>query len=328
VLLILKKPFLLECIPHRYLEAAVKKPEEQIAALARAYYEKAGKYLTIGTVESATGGRVADKITNMAGSSDYYKGSVISYSNDLKMNAAGVKSDTLKLHGAVSPETAGEMAEGGRRMLGVDICLSTTGIAGPAGATQGKPIGLFYMAVATPENTSIEKFVFGGNRIEIKRSAARKALELLKNSLHDYLKRLSSVPLVEKHVVTCFLEQRDLIMILRRSNKVGTYQRAWAGVSGYIETDAMDQAYTEIREETGLFKNNIRLVKQGKPIEVVDEQLHRKWIVHPFLFHVLDPDKILIDWEHTEFKWIKPGDLSKYTAVPGLDRALRSVMRR
>jgi len=325
-LLILKELFLLKCVLNLHLEAAVKKPEEQIAVLVRAYRDKAGKYLTIGTVESATGGRVADKITNVAGSSDYYKGSIISYSNDLKMTAAGVKSETLKLHGAVSSETAGEMAQGGRRMLGVDICLSTTGIAGPGGATQVKPIGLFYMGVATPDEISVEKFIFGGNRIEIKRSAAKKALGLLEGRLQAYLDRVSSIPLEEKHVVTCFLEQRKLILILRRSNKVGTYQRAWAGVSGYIETDPLDQAFTEIREETGLFKNNIRLVKQGKTVEVIDEKLHRKWIVHPFLFHVLDPDKIMIDWEHTEFKWIKPHDLSKYKTVPGLKAVLGSVL--
>ena len=306
----------------------MRKSEEQIAALVRAYHDRAGTYLTIGTVESVTGGRIADRITNVSGSSDYYLGSIVSYSNDIKTGTAGVKPETLKLHGAVSPETASEMAESGRRMLGVDICLSTTGIAGPGGATPAKPIGLVYMGLATAEGVSVEKFVFKGNRIEIKRSASRKALELIKNRIQAYIDRLSSIPLEEKHVVTCFLEQRNLILILRRSNKVGTYQRAWAGVSGYIETDPLDQAYTEIREETGLFKNNIRLVKEGKTVEVIDEKLHRKWIVHPFLFHVLDPDKILIDWEHTECKWIKPGDLSAYTTVPGLDRALRSVVRR
>jgi len=306
----------------------VKKPEEQLAGLVRTYHDMSGTYLTIGTVESATSGRIADKITNVAGSSDYYKGSIISYSNDLKMNMAGVRLETLKIYGAVSPETAGEMATGGRRALGVDICLSTTGIAGPGGATQDKPVGLFYMGVAIPDKVSVERFVFSGNRIEVKRSAARKGLALLGDALQTYIDRASSVPLEEKHVVTCFLEQRKLILILRRSNRVGTYQRAWAGVSGYIETDPLDQAYTEIREETGLFKNNIRLVTQGKTVEVVDKKLNRKWIVHPFLFHVLDPDKIMLDWEHTETKWIKPGDLSRYTTVPGLSRALDSVIHK
>jgi PncC family amidohydrolase len=320
--------FLLKCVLNQYLEAAVKKPEEQIAGLVRAYGDKTGGNLTIGTVESATGGRVADKITNVAGSSDYYQGSIISYSNDLKINQVGVKPETLKLHGAVSPEAAGEMAAGGRSLLGVDICLSITGIAGPGGATPGKSVGLFYMGVATPDEVSVEKFVFGGNRIDIKRKAARKALELLENRLRIYIDRVSSVSLEEKHVVTCFLEQSKMILILRRSNRVGTYQRLWAGVSGYIETDPLDQAYSEIREEAGLFKNNIRLVAQGKTLEVIDKDLNRKWIVHPFLFHVLDPDKIMTDWEHTEIKWIKPGDLSKYPTVPGLSKALDSLLRR
>jgi PncC family amidohydrolase len=306
----------------------MKKLEEQIAVLSRAYRDRAGKYLTIGTVESATGGKVADKITDVAGSSDYYRGSIISYSNDIKAGMTEVKPETLKLYGAVSPETAKEMAAGGRRMLGVDICVSTTGIAGPGGATQVKPVGLFYMGVATPDEISVEKFVFKGKREEIKRKATEKALGLLEGWLRINLDRVSSVPLEEKHVVTCFLEQSKLILILKRSNRVGTYQRAWAAVSGYIETDPLDQAYSEIREETGLFKNNIRLVSQGKTIEVVDQDLNRKWIVHPFLFHVLDPHKIMIDWEHTEIKWIKPAELSRYSTVPGLSRALDSAMRR
>jgi nicotinamide-nucleotide amidase len=305
----------------------MKKLEEQIAGLVRAYRDKTGKYLTVGTVESATGGKVADKITNVAGSSDYYRGSIISYSNNIKEGLAGIKPETLKLYGAVSPEAAREMAAGGRRVLGVDICVSTTGIAGPGGATQVKPVGLFYMGVATPDEVSVEKFVFRGKRVEIKRRAAEKALGLLGGRLRAYLDQVSSIPLEEKHVVTCFLEQSKLILILKRSNRVGTYRRAWACVSGYIETDPLDQAYSEIREETGLFKNNIRLVAQGKTVEVVDESLNMKWIVHPFLFHVLDPDKIMIDWEHTETKWIKPADLSRYSTVPGLSRALDSAMR-
>ena len=305
----------------------MKKLEEQIATLARAYRDKTGKYLAIGTVESATGGKVADKITDVAGSSDYYRGSIVSYGNNIKEGMAEVKPETLKLYGAVSAEVAREMATGGKKALKVDICVSTTGIAGPGGATADKPVGLFYIGLATVDEVSVEKFVFRGKREEIKRKAADKALGLLEDRLRAYFDRASSVPLEEKHVVTCFLEQRKLILILRRSNRVGTYQRAWAGVSGYIEADALDQAFTEIREETGLFKNNIRLVSQGKTVEVVDQSINRKWIVHPFLFHVLDPDKIMLDWEHTESKWIKPADLSKYSTVPGLSRALDSAMR-
>src|SRR4030042_5231549 len=94
--------------------------EHEIAELIQQYQAKTGKLLTIGTVESATGGRISDKITNVSGSSDYYKGSIVSYSNEAKTGIVGVKKQTLKKHGAVSSQTAIEMAEGGRKLLKVD----------------------------------------------------------------------------------------------------------------------------------------------------------------------------------------------------------------
>lgn len=300
--------------------------EKEIANLIRAYKSKTGKSLTIGTVESATGGRIADKITNVAGSSDYFLGSIVSYSNDIKKKLVGVSENTLETVGAVSPETAQEMAEGGRRLLNVDICVSTTGIAGPGGATSTKPVGLFYMGLATAESTIHEKHIFSGSREEIKKKATVAALQMIKDHVQTCVNSISNTPLEEKHVVTCFLEHGGRILILRRSQKVGTYQRSWAGVSGYIETEPLDQAYTEIREETGLFKSSVNLVKQGKPLEVIDRELNRKWVVHPFLFHVTDPERLKIDWEHTEFKWISPNDLSHFQTVPGLKKALDLVL--
>ena len=304
----------------------IKKLEVEIAKLLRDYKSKTGKFLSIGIVESATGGRVADKITNVAGSSDYFQGALVSYSNEIKMKVVGVKEETLKLHGAVSNETAREMADSGRQLLQVDVCVSTTGIAGPGGATPLKPVGLFYLGLASSSTLTSHKHIFTGNREEIKQKAAETALKMIKEHIEKCLQETGELPLEVKHVVTCFLEHKNMILILRRSQKVGTYKRAWAGVSGYIETDAMDQAYSEIREETGLFKNSIKLVKTGEPLEIIDTSLHRKWVVHPFLFHVSDPEIIRTDWEHTESKWIKPKDLSKYTTVPGLKRALDNVL--
>jgi PncC family amidohydrolase len=303
----------------------MKKPEIEIARLSRALHSKAGKFLTLGVVESATGGSIADRITNVAGSSDYFMGAVVSYSNNIKSAVAGVREATLLLHGAVSSEVACELAEGGKKLLKVDICVSTTGIAGPGGATADKPLGLFYIGLSTASGVTANRYVFSGKREQIKRKAADSALALVGQYLQQCLDKTAAVPLEEKHVVTCFLEQSKLILLLRRSGRVGTYQRLWAGVSGYIEANALDQAFTEIREETGLFSNNIKLVKQGKPLEVIDGSLHRKWIVHPFLFHVLDPQKIMLDWEHTEFAWVKPKELKKYNTVPGLAKALKAV---
>lgn len=303
-------------------------PQNDIARLIREYHEKYGEMLTIGTVESASGGRIGDKITNVPGSSDYYKGSIIAYSNEIKARLVGVKKRTLAKKGAVSPETAVEMAKGGRKLLRVDICVSDTGIAGPTGATEGKPVGLFYMGLSAPDAEWVREHRFHGDREENKQRATETALGLLKEYLEMRLQKASTSPLEEKHVVTCFLEHDGKILLLRRSARVGTYRRSWAGVSGYIETNDTEQAYTEIREETELYKNDVKLVRRGEPIEVIDENLNIKWVVHPFLFHVKNPDKIKIDWEHTEIRWIKPGEMRKYQTVPGLKEALDRVYRR
>ncbi len=304
----------------------MKRLEHKISHLVMDYQGKTGTSLTIGTVESATGGRIADKITNVPGSSVYYKGTIVAYSNDVKSAVVGVKEETLDLHGAVSREAALEMARGGLKLLKVDVCLSTTGIAGPSGATPVKPPGLFYIGLAAGNSTYSHKFIFSGNRETIKRKATDSALEILKEYLQKKYDAACAIPLEEKHVVTCFLEHRHHILILRRSGKVGTYRRAWAGVSGYVETTPLDQAYTEIREETGLFKSTVKLIRQGEPVEVIDKSLNRKWVVHPFLFHVTEIDRLKTDWEHTEFKWIKPEELKKYKTVPGLARALDRVL--
>jgi len=300
---------------------------DKIAQLLREYQAKTGKLMTIGTVESATGGRIGDKITNIPGSSDYYKGSIVAYSNEVKTGIVGVEEETIESYGTVSPMAAIEMAEGGRKLLKVDICISDTGIAGPTGATPGKPVGLFYIGLSAEDTTLSVERRFRGSREKNKQKATEMALSLLIEHLQTCLSKITDSTLEEKHVVTCFLEHGGKILILRRSSKVGTYQRSWAGVSGYMETTDVRQAFTEISEETELYKNDLKLVRKGEPLEVIDRSLNRKWIVHPFLFHVKAPEKIKIDWEHTEVKWIKPRELAKYKTVPGLDKALARVTK-
>jgi PncC family amidohydrolase len=157
--------------------------EAEIARLIREYQAKTGKLLTIGTVESATGGRIADRITNVPGSSDYFKGSVVAYSNEVKIALLGVKRKTLENYGSVSEQTALEMARGGKKLLNVDICVSDTGIAGPSGATPEKPLGLFYIGLATRDESFSQKHAFPGNREGNKRDAAEAALNMLKQYL-------------------------------------------------------------------------------------------------------------------------------------------------
>ena len=141
------------------------------------------KGLTLGVVESATGGLVSHRLTNVSGSSDYYKGSVTAYSNEAKIKVVGVKEATINQHGAVSYQVAEEMAERGRKILAADICLADTGIAGPSGATPEKPVGLFYLGLSHQGGTYSQKHNFQGDREQNKQNAAEVALGWLKECL-------------------------------------------------------------------------------------------------------------------------------------------------
>ena len=151
--------------------------EEEIGQLLRQ------KGLTLGIVESASGGLLSHRITDIAGSSDYYKGSVTAYSNEVKIGVVGVKEATLNQYGAVSPQVAEEMAQGGRKILNADICLADTGIAGPGGASPGKRVGLFYIGLSHRESTFSREHNFHGDREQNKQSAAEAALSWLKEYL-------------------------------------------------------------------------------------------------------------------------------------------------
>lgn len=139
--------------------------------------------LTLGVVESATGGLISHRITDVPGSSDYYRGSVTAYSNEVKTKVVGVRAETISKYGAVSPQVAEEMAQGGRGLLAVDICLADTGIAGPGGATPGKPVGLFYIGLSHKTGTYSRQHNFPGDREQNKLAAAEAALRWLKEYL-------------------------------------------------------------------------------------------------------------------------------------------------
>ncbi len=120
--------------------------------------------LTLATAESCTGGAIASALTDQAGSSAYFKGSVVAYSNEVKESVLGVKHSTLEAHGAVSEATVREMAEGARQRLGADLAIATSGIAGPGGGTKEKPVGTIWIAVATPSGTEAALLSFPGRR--------------------------------------------------------------------------------------------------------------------------------------------------------------------
>lgn len=137
------------------------------------------KSLKIALAESCTGGLIANRITDVPGASDYFEAGVVSYSNKAKELLLGVPADIIVLKGAVSAETAQMMAQGIRKVAGVDIGLSVTGIAGPGGAVPGKPIGTVFIAIATRQNVFVSKYQFHGDRRQIKEQTADEALKLL-----------------------------------------------------------------------------------------------------------------------------------------------------
>ncbi|MCR5821836.1 MAG: CinA family nicotinamide mononucleotide deamidase-related protein [Bacteroidales bacterium] len=122
------------------------------------------RHLTLATAESCTGGAIAQRLTALAGASEYFRGGVVAYSNDVKINVLGVSTDTLATHGAVSEETVREMAEGARTRLGADYAVATSGVAGPSGGTPEKPVGTVWTAIAGPDGTIAKLLHYGDRR--------------------------------------------------------------------------------------------------------------------------------------------------------------------
>ncbi len=142
---------------------------------------------TVAVAESCTGGYIQKRITDIAGSSEIFLGGVVSYANEVKMNVLGVNKKTLEHHGAVSPETAAEMAAGVRKICGADIGISTTGIAGPGGGTIEKPVGLVYVGINSDNLTEVIKLNIPSripNRAKVRHTAASNALSLILRSLN------------------------------------------------------------------------------------------------------------------------------------------------
>lgn len=156
--------------------------ELQIFAMLGAQEE-----ITIGTAESITAGAVAARLAGPAGASAYMQGGIVSYAYAVKENVLGVPRPVLDNPGAVSDECARRMAVGANEALGSTIAVSTTGIAGPSGATSRKQVGLVYIAIASPEGTYCEEHTFPGDRAEVTRASTEKALEMLSIYLRDYL---------------------------------------------------------------------------------------------------------------------------------------------
>ena len=141
--------------------------------------------LTISTAESCTGGMIASAITDVSGSSGFFGTGVVTYSNEAKMKLIGVKRETLERFGAVSEQTAAEMAEGVLKLGDADVAVAVTGIAGPTGGTAEKPVGLVYIGVSGKYGTFAYKNNFEGSRDEVRRETVKRSFELVYNYLTD-----------------------------------------------------------------------------------------------------------------------------------------------
>lgn len=133
-------------------------------------------------------------------------------------------------------------------------------------------------------------------------------------------------------VVTCILINEDGdILILKRSDRVRTYKKCWSGVAGYVEEGErpIDTAYKEIREEIGLDKKDVELLKQGDVFEYTDiyENVRYDWFIHPFLFKCRKKGKINIDWEHSGYLWIKPSIVPKFDTVPHFKTIVSGLLK-
>jgi PncC family amidohydrolase len=146
------------------------------------------RHLKLATAESCTGGLIADRITDVPGSSEYFVGGVVAYAYEAKVAMLGVSWDTLNTKGAVSSETVLEMARGARKVLSAEIAIGVSGIAGPGGGTPEKPVGTTWIALVTPDGEWAHHFLWEGDRAENKALSADAALKMLLDYLEGNLR--------------------------------------------------------------------------------------------------------------------------------------------
>ena len=156
-----------------------------MAAAAGIIDELRRRGLTVATAESCTGGMLAAALTDVPGASDVFGWGLVTYSNEAKAQLLGVSRDTLDEYGAVSPQTAAEMAAGLLKLSGADIALATTGVAGPGGGSAEKPVGLVYIACGDGENVEVKRCDFSGDRERIRRQTVTETLSMLERILED-----------------------------------------------------------------------------------------------------------------------------------------------
>ncbi len=143
------------------------------------------KGISLSAAESCTGGMIAARLVNVSGVSDIFPGSIVTYSDACKHKLLGVKKSTLKNHGAVSKKTAKEMAKGICRKMKTDVGIGVTGIAGPGGGTKKKPVGLVYISCCYRDKVTVQKYLFQGDRSQIREDTVKNALNLARRCINE-----------------------------------------------------------------------------------------------------------------------------------------------
>jgi len=130
-------------------------------------------------------------------------------------------------------------------------------------------------------------------------------------------------------VITVFVRYKDKILLLKRSDKVGAYRKKWNTVAGYLDQPKpiFEKALEELKEELGILQKSILQIKVGAPYKFFDSDIKKTWLVNPVLIDLKRKPNIKLDWEHTEYKWIKPGELKMFDTVPKLEESLKRALK-
>lgn len=133
---------------------------------------------------------------------------------------------------------------------------------------------------------------------------------------------------VERHVVTAFLRHAGKVLLVCRSDRVGSYRGRWSAISGYLETaDPLEQAYREVEEETSIARTALALRARAQPLRIAAPELDTVWVVHPFLFDLARAPDVRLDWENRRAQWVTPAGLARLETVPALAEALQACLR-
>ena len=128
-------------------------------------------------------------------------------------------------------------------------------------------------------------------------------------------------------VITVFVKFKDELLLLKRSEKVGTYRGLWHVIGGYFdeEKSVRQKALEELREELGIEKGQVSMIQFGKPAEFSDAKIKKVWVVHPVLVELSEKPEVRLDWEHTEYKWVRKEDIKNFDLMPGVEEALQNL---